>query len=273
MALLDKAIWQIETHLSKEMSLHGLADQCAASPEHMARVFRHATGMSIMAYLRARRLSQAAKRIAQGDDDILSVALDAGYGSHEAFTRAFARYLGVLPSTVRKARSVETLALMEPLKMQKDMIIEIDAPEIRVRDGFRVVGMSLRSSVETISAIPPLWQDFSAREAEVPGAVLGTAYGVCHDADEAGTFTYMAAIEATGPMEGMDMLDIPAGKYAVFTHRGHISDFLKLVYTAWNKGLSDAGLTPTMAPDFEVYDQRFDPKTGRGEVELYIPIG
>ena len=69
------------------------------------------------------------------------------------------------------------------------------------------------------------------------------------------------------------MLDIPAGTYAVFTHRGHISDLPKMVYTAWNKGLPDAGLEPTMAPDFEVYDERFDPKTGRGVVELWLPVG
>ncbi len=272
MALLDKVIWQIEAHLDEDLTLHILSDRCAASPEHMARVFRQGAGLSIMAYIRARRLSEAAKRIAAQEADILTIALEAGYGSHEAFTRAFANYLGVLPSTVRKARSTDTLSLMEPLEMKKDMIVEIDPPEIRERDGFRVVGMSLRSNVENTAAIPPLWQEFTQKEADVPGAKLGTAYGVCHSADEAGNFTYMAAIEATGDMEGMEVVKIPGGKYAVFTHRGHISDFPKMVYTVWNKGLPDAGLEPTMEPDFELYDDRFDPKTGRGEVELWIPI-
>ena len=65
---------------------------------------------------------------------------------------------------------------------------------------------------------------------------------------------------------------IPAGRYAVFTHRGHISDIRRTWYTIWNKALPDAGLTARQAPDFELYDRRFDPETGRGEVEIWVPV-
>ena len=70
----------------------------------------------------------------------------------------------------------------------------------------------------------------------------------------------------------MDDVSIPAGRYAVFTHSGHISDLPKTVYTIWNKSLPDAGLNTREAPDFELYDCRFDPLTGRGDVEIWIPI-
>ena len=79
-------------------------------------------------------------------------------------------------------------------------------------------------------------------------------------------------IEALPKTQGMDFVDIPASRYAVFTHSGHISDFPKTVYTIWNKYLPDAGLEPAGTPDFELYDRRFDPDTGRGDVEIWIPI-
>ena len=156
--------------------------------------------------------------------------------------------------------------------MKKDMIVDVAKPELREHGAFRVVGLSVHCSFEDTSAIPALWQSINLREPEIAGAIPGTAYGVSCDFEESGQFRYLAGIEASETMEGFDFVDIPANRYAVFTHSGHISDFSKTVYTIWNKSLPDAGLEPTKAPEFEVYDQRFDPETGRGDVEVWIPI-
>lgn len=158
MALLDKILWHIESHLGDEITLTQISKACASSPYHMCRVFQQGVGLSIMGYVRARRLSVAAQAIAEGEDTILSVALDAGYASHEAFTRAFSGYFGTLPSTVRDTRSLATLSLMEPLRMKQDMIVDVAKPDIRPRAGFRVVGLSLVCSFENSAGIPGLWQ-------------------------------------------------------------------------------------------------------------------
>jgi len=272
MALLDKILWQIETMLGETITLELLSSKCAISPYHMCRVFLQGMGMSIMSYVRGRRLSIAARAIADCDESILNVAIDAGYASHEAFTRAFAKYFGVLPSTVRTARSISRLSLMEPMKMKKDMIVNIAKPDMRDRSDLRVVGLSAQCSFEDTSAIPGLWQSFNEREDDVIGAVDGAAYGVCCDADGSGQFRYVAGVEAVGKTEGMDYVNLPAGRYAVFTHTGHISDLPKTIYTIWNKSLRDLGLEPAKSPDFERYDHRFDPEAGRGTVEVWIPI-
>ena len=179
---------------------------------------------------------------------------------------------GVLPSTVRVARSVSTLCLMEPMEMKKDMIVDVLKPIVRDREAFRVVGLSVSCSFEDTSAIPGLWHSFNAREDDVAGVKGGAAYGVCYDSDETGQFRYLAGVEARGSTEGMDHVDVPAGRYAVFSHTGHVSDLPKTVYTIWNKSLPDLGLEPIKAPDFERYDDRFDPESGRGTVEIWIPI-
>jgi AraC family transcriptional regulator len=272
MPVLEKLIWNIETNLDSHLSLKLLAERCAVSTHHVCRVFQLATGMSVMSYVRARRLSRAAEALAESRADILTVALDASYGSHEAFTRAFANYFGTAPSNLRKTTASVSLSLMEPIEMKKDMIVPVAAPEMRDRHAFRVVGLGIDCADDNIGGIPALWQQFNLREDEVASAVSGKAYGVCHAADEAGNFRYLAGVEASEKTPGMEHVDLPAQRYAVFTHDGHISALPKTVYTVWNKVLPDMGLQPAMTPDFELYDHRFNPQTGEGTVEIWIPV-
>lgn len=156
--------------------------------------------------------------------------------------------------------------------MNKDMIVGVAAPDLRDRSAFCVVGLSAQCSFEDTSAIPGLWKSFNIREAEVTGAKRGAAYGVCCDTDSAGRFRYLAGVEASEKTLGMDFIEIPANRYAVFIHNGHVSDLPKTVYTIWNKSLPDCDLHPSEGPDFELYDQRFDPETGRGVIEIWIPV-
>ena len=86
---VGKALWFVESHFGSELALADIAQAAGVSRFHMTRAFSAATGLSVMQYMRGRRLSEAAKVLANGARDILSVALDAGYNSHEAFTRAF----------------------------------------------------------------------------------------------------------------------------------------------------------------------------------------
>lgn len=95
---------------------------------------------------------------------------------------------------------------------------------------------------------------------------------MCCDATEAGQFRYLTGIEASGLSDDMDHVEIPEGWYAVFTHSGHISDLPKAVNTIWNPSPPGLELTPDQRPKFERYDNRFDPGTGRGAVEIWIPV-
>ncbi|WP_344750372.1 helix-turn-helix domain-containing protein [Rhizobium viscosum] len=192
MPLLDRLIWQIETNLDSELSLPSLSERCAVNVHHMCRAFQLATGMSIMSYVRARRLSNAARVIVSSNANIITVALDAGYGSHEAFTRAFASYFGTAPSSLRNGRFALELELMEPFEMNKEMIVPVRPPQKRERAPFRVVGLGTDCSFAKTGAIPALWQSFFARESNIVGVVPGAAYGVC-------CMAMRQAISATSP--------------------------------------------------------------------------
>jgi AraC family transcriptional regulator len=92
-----KALWYIESHLSGELSLEEIAGAVEVSRFHLSRAFAVSTGNSLAGYVRARRLTEAAKALVQGAPDILTMALESGYGSHEAFTRAFRQHFGLTP--------------------------------------------------------------------------------------------------------------------------------------------------------------------------------
>ena len=123
----QKALWFIESHLADELTLDEIAGVAGISRFHMVRAFAAATGLSVMRYVRARRLSEAARALANGAPDILTLALDADYGSHEAFTRAFRDHFGLTPEAVRAATCLDNLKLQEPIMMDSTVIDNLQA--------------------------------------------------------------------------------------------------------------------------------------------------
>ena len=121
------------SHFGRDVILDQISDVACVSRYHMSRIFAVSMGIPVMRYLRARRLSEAAGALANGAPDILSVALDVGYGSHEAFTRAFREHFGVTQESVRTQGHLNNLRLMEAMKMHVDPLNALEArPLIRI---------------------------------------------------------------------------------------------------------------------------------------------
>ena len=65
---------------------------------------------------------------------------------------------------------------------------------------------------------------------------------------------------------------IPEQRYAVFTHTEHVSTIRRTVNAIWNQWLPASGLKAADAPNFERYDEKFDPATGNGGLEIWVPV-
>src|SRR5437762_2986210 len=167
----QKALWFIESHLASALTLDEIAAIGGVSRYHMVRAFAVATGHSVMRYVRARRLSEAARALASGAPDILGVALDADYGSHEAFTRAFREHFGITPEAVRAQRRLDTLKLQGPITMDSTLIDHLAPPRFEAAKPFLVAGLGDRYSCETSAAIPGQWQRFNEQAHEIPDRV------------------------------------------------------------------------------------------------------
>ena len=83
----------------------GIASRLHMSRFHVDRLVSAAVGEPPARLRRRILLERAAHRLLTTDDELLRVSLDAGYGSHEAFTRAFSRAYGLPPSRWRLTRS------------------------------------------------------------------------------------------------------------------------------------------------------------------------
>lgn len=272
---VGKALWFIESHFASDVSLDDVAAQGGVSRFHMTRAFATATGWSVMRYMRGRRLTEAARSLANGASDILSVALDAGYNSHEAFTRAFREQFGLTPDAVRARRQLSNIDLVEAIKMDQTILEKLDPPRYENAKAFLVAGIAARCTDEASAGIPAQWQRFQPYIGNIPGQVGNVAYGVVYNSDDDGNVDYLCGVEVADfskvPPE-LSHVRIPENRYAVFSHRDHVSMIRRTFNTIWSRWFPDSGHEPADAPFFERYDERFNPMTGAGGLEIWIPL-
>ncbi len=98
---IKRAVDYIEAHLCEQVSLAEVAKQSFLSKYHFLRVFRSETGSTVMAYVRRRRLDEAARELKESDARITSLAFKYQFGSEEAFSRAFKALFGLSPREYR----------------------------------------------------------------------------------------------------------------------------------------------------------------------------
>ncbi|MEP9388324.1 AraC family transcriptional regulator [Mesorhizobium sp. KR9-304] len=270
-----KALWFIESHLDKDITLDDVAEASGVSRFHMSRAFGDALDKSVMRYVRARRLTEAALQLADGAPDILSVALDAGYGSHEAFTRAFREQFGLTPEQLRSEGQIETILLVEANLMDTDQTrAKLEKPRFVDAKPMMVAGIGARFEYGNMDGIPAQWQRFNQHIGSIPGAIDGAAYGVC-TASDANGFDYISAVEVSS-FSDLDptfmRVRIPAQRYAVFSHCDHISTIRTTMRAIWSEWLPHSGREIEESPTLERYGPEFDPRSGNGGLEVWLPV-
>jgi AraC-like DNA-binding protein len=92
----------IESELAGDLSIAALAQKVHLSPSRLAHLFRDATGCSLHAYVRSRRIEKAASLLATGDLRIKQIAALVGFQNSRHFSEAFECVVGLTPSTFRK---------------------------------------------------------------------------------------------------------------------------------------------------------------------------
>ncbi|SBT37279.1 AraC family transcriptional regulator [Micromonospora auratinigra] len=229
-AALNRLVDLTEQHLTEEFDVDALARTAGTTGYHLRRMFSSLAGMPLSEYVRRRRMTVAATDVVRGRDDLLSIAVRYGYGSTEAFGRAFRAVHGVGPADVR--RNGGPLRAQPQLRFR--LTVEGSTPmDTRLTDraAFRLVGHAARVPLihqgvnphiqRHVTALPPQeHQRLKALGDTDPAGLLQ----VCDDLDPDGTeLTYLhgVAVSTATPIPGdLDAIEVPAGTWAVFRSSG-----------------------------------------------------
>lgn len=273
MSAVAKAIWYIESQFQRDVSLDDVSAMAGMSKFQLSRTFTSATGYTINAYLRGRRLTEAARVLADGARDILAVALQFGYGSHEAFTRAFREHFGTTPEAVRRAGTLAGLPLVEPMTVHTGSRQTVAPPAISREPERRLVGLAARHASANAAGIPSQWQQLQPYLGDGPE---GGSYGIIGDYFDDGSFDYFCGYEIashTDIPDGLVAIRMPAQRFARFRHPGHVTTIRATIYHAFAVWLPASG--EEMGGEFtmvERYGGSFDGRTGYGPVEVWLGL-
>ncbi len=104
LCVLNDALNYIEDHLRDELAQSDIAAHCYCSLSSLQKLFRYTFGISVGDYVSRRRLTCCARELVTGERNVLDIAVEYGYNSAEAFTRAFSRVWGEPPAVFRRKR-------------------------------------------------------------------------------------------------------------------------------------------------------------------------
>src|SRR5712692_6912522 len=208
---LLRVLLHIQRNLDQRLELEQLAGIACFSPFHFHRIFRGMVGESVMEHVRRLRLEQAAQKLRFSDRPVIDVALDAGYESHEAFTRAFSARFGMPPSSYRKSRRPGAPA---------------EVAEVRL-ENFGPKRVAFIRHVGPYHEVGTAWQKLMTW-AGMRG-LLGTGpliLGIVYDAPDVtpeAKLRYHAAVAVGDGVQGegeIGIQEIAAAEYAVIAHIG-----------------------------------------------------
>jgi AraC family transcriptional regulator len=279
---LNQAMEHIERHLDQVIEVDELARIAATSEYHLRRMFSALAGMPLSEYIRRRRLTVAGAAVLAGRESLLEIAVRYGYGSGEAFARAFRAMHGVGPGEARRTGA----ALVSQPRLTFRLTVEgSSSMRYRVvdRPDFTVVGLKARiplvhtgpnqAIIDLVRGIDP---QVLARLEKLSDQEPQGIVAVCDDLDPSraeGTELdyYHAVITSAAVPEGMTALAVPAGSWAVFTTSGPapqaIQELWRDVFTEWVPS------NPYRSrPGPEILSTRLSPDKSEADAELWLPV-
>jgi AraC family transcriptional regulator len=297
---LNQALEHVEERLGHQVDVGELARIAATSEYHLRRMFSALAGMPLSEYIRRRRLTVAGAEVLAGRESLLEIAVRYGYGSGEAFARAFRAMHGVGPGAARRTGA----ALVSQPRLSFRLTVEgsssmryrvVDRPEFRVVglksrvpmvhsgpnqaivDFVRGIDPRIRERLEKLSDQEPrgivaVCDDLDPSRAE--GTELDYYYGVITSAgalDSAEVSDGLHASAGTDVPDGATVLAVPAGSWAVFTASGPapqaIQELWRDVFTEWFPA------NPYRSrPGPEILRTRMSPDNSEADAELWLPV-
>ncbi|MCD9588443.1 AraC family transcriptional regulator [Streptomyces sp. 8ZJF_21] len=279
---LNEALDHIESRLDQRIEVADLARIAVTSEYHFRRLFSALAGISLSEYIRRRRLTVAGAEVLAGERTLLEIAVRYGYGSGEAFARAFRAMHGVGPGEARRAGA----AVNSQPRMSFRLVVE-GSSSMRYRvvekERFHVVGRKVRVPLVHEGVNPRIAEFIRSIDEETmrriaalsdqePEGILGVSDNLDPSRAEGTELDYYhGVVTGAAAPEGLDGLAVPAGAWAVFENSGPFPRALQYlwrdVFTQWFPS------NPYQSrPGPEILRTRLSQDAARADAELWIPV-
>lgn len=231
----------IGKHLDEELELDELCRIACFSKYHFHRLFTAYTGLPLMNYIKWLRLKRAAHQlIVHKEETIINIALDAGFESHESFSRAFKQICGQSPSEFRRKAHWESFENPpQPMHIKGEKIMTITIKELPAK---RVAVMEHHGDPMRLSDTLDKLITWAKAQPINLKPKAGEAFGFgYHDPREVKPeeFRFDLALSVPQNFKLNDQVierTLPAGRYAVTMHKGsrdNIGDTIYSIYRDW----------------------------------------
>jgi AraC family transcriptional regulator len=283
-----RVLVHVQEHLDEAISLEVLARVACFSPYHFHRVFQGMVGEGVMEHVRRLRLERAAQRLKLTEQPVTRIAFDAGYETHESFTRAFTAMFGDAPSRFRENHTPPPLRkvpsgvhYLADGKLDSFTIADTGGATMDVRIE-RVVPMrvAFMRNIGPYNTCGATWEKLCRWAG--PRRLLGPRtlfIGLSHDDPQITPpekLRYDACFtvgKEFTPEGEVGVQEIGGGEYAVTTHRGPYEKLNETYATLCGQWMPAHGRELGSAPCFEIY--RNDPNSTPPEdliTDVYVPL-
>lgn len=278
---MNTAIDYIENNLFDKIDYNQLAKIMCCSTYNFQRMFSFITNVTVSEYIRRRKLTLAVFELQNKDNKIIDIAFKFGYDSPEAFSRAFKKLHGIVPSLVYK----NGILLKAYPKMSFHISIKGDSEmnyKIEEKEKFEMFGVSINvdsNGENPFLEIPKFWQKCIEN-----GTVdkIRTTAGLDKNAQihaalynqKSSEFSYLIGynVPENGIIKEFERLLVPKLTYAIFTTglypdgESNIQSLWKRIFREW---FPTCNYKQAHGPEFEM---TYDRGNNMYEMEIWIPV-
>lgn len=242
---LNALVDLVEAGTGDEIDVARFARVHGTTEYHLRRMFSALAGMPLSEYVRRRRMTLAGAELAAGAPNVLDVAVRHGYGSIEAFGRAFRAVHGISPVDARRdggpLRTQPTLRFRLSVEGSTPMDVTITTtPElVLVGHAARVPiiheGVNPHIQAHISSIAPEEHARLKALSDAQPEGILAITGDIAQDAPEGTELTYLHGVSVrptTSVPDDLDVVRVEAGAWAVFAATGPFPETLQALWAA-----------------------------------------
>lgn len=288
---IQKVLRYIDAHREEKPALETLAAVACFSSCHFHRIFVAMVGEGVASYMRRLSLQAAAKQLLYSRKKVTDIALDAGYDSLEAFSRAFKIRYGVTPSQCR--RNGMKHPCMEMTREMYPLYYHLNLKDCSMDVHIRTFPVVLTAAVrytgpydQSGPAWETLWGELGKRNLIAPETL---AISVCHDDPDVtpndklrmeccltlpeGTTEQSPELHDLVSTTNLYLRHVGGGEYAAMLIRGPYSLLHPAYRSLFGHWFPQSGREPDNAPSFEIYynnPQECAPEDLK--TEIFIPL-